>query len=231
LQNEAARISTVEVGDLVEVHLNLLAGGPAVTGARGADLGVTSIFINMREVMGPSWRPAYVSFRHARPRNAEPYREVFGTEVLFDQLFDGLICTRREFERPVPGADAALTRHVEGYAEDLLAKTVRSLANQVLEVAILLLPEQRCSRERVAAALGLGVRTLQRRLSDEGATFVGLLDQARRRLADSYVMGSRRSLHEVGSLLGFASQSAFNHWHRAEYGETPSQRRKRVEQP
>ncbi len=99
------------------------------------------------------------------------------------------------------------------------------------EVAILLLPDRRCSRERVAAVLGLGVRTLQRRLSGEGATFVGLLDQARRRLADSYVTGSRRSLQEVGSLLGFSSQSAFNHWRRAEYGETPPQRRKRAEQP
>ena len=82
--------------------------------------------------------------------------------------------------------------------------------------------------DQMAAMLGLSVRTLQRRLAAEGATFAGLLDEARSQLAQVYVEASARPLAEVAGQLGFQSQAAFNHWHQARFGEPPGARRRRA---
>jgi transcriptional regulator GlxA family with amidase domain len=76
--------------------------------------------------------------------------------------------------------------------------------------------------------MGMGVRTLQRRLAEEHTSFAEVLDSARDILAQSYVDGSRRALVEVSTLLGFGSQAAFNHWYRARHGISPSERRRQV---
>lgn len=228
LQTEEGRITAVEIGDLVEVRIELIGGGPATPGGQAADIATATVFRNLREVMGQSWTPHCVSFRRVQPRSTAAYRDLFKTKVIFGQAFDGFVCTREDFDRPVPGVDGKLAPSVERYAQDLLKKTVGSLSDRVRSLAVTLLPDQQCKREQVATALGLTVRTLQRRLEEEGATFAGLLDEVRRTLADSYVAGSRRPLQEVSYLLGFANQSAFNHWHRAQYGETPSQRRRKA---
>lgn len=96
----------------------------------------------------------------------------------------------------------------------------------VTEIVIRRMPEGGCDLPQVAEDLGLTVRTLQRRLADEGASFAAVLDRAREILGESYVEGSRRPLAEVAGLLGFASQAAFNHWYKQRYGVPPSARRK-----
>ncbi len=55
----------------------------------------------------------------------------------------------------------------------------------------------------VAGGLGMGARTLQRRLSDRALTFQAQVDEARRRLVQEPVSGSRCSLAEIAFLTGF----------------------------
>jgi AraC-like DNA-binding protein len=52
-------------------------------------------------------------------------------------------------------------------------------------------------------------RTLQRRLEDEKTTFVQLLDDTRRELAEQYLGRLHLSLAQAAYLLGFADQSSF----------------------
>jgi transcriptional regulator GlxA family with amidase domain len=92
----------------------------------------------------------------------------------------------------------------------------------------MLLPQGRCSSEEVADRLRIKRRTMQRRLAEEKTTFAELVEIARARVAWAYVENSTRPLAEAAGQLGFSSQAAFNHWHRARYGETPSVRRRRA---
>lgn len=59
----------------------------------------------------------------------------------------------------------------------------------------------------VASLMGLHPRTLQRRLSAEGARFEELRDEARRELALELLSQRRISLAQIGDMLGFADQS------------------------
>ena len=57
-----------------------------------------------------------------------------------------------------------------------------------------------------AAALGLSVRTLQRRLAERGTGFAELLGEVRVRLAAAYLVQSGHGVAEIGYLCGFADQ-------------------------
>jgi len=70
------------------------------------------------------------------------------------------------------------------------------------------LPSGNVSLERAARSLGVGARTLQRRLRERSLTFQGIVDDVRRRLASRLLEDSSRSLKEITFLLGFSDPRA-----------------------
>jgi len=93
-------------------------------------------------------------------------------------------------ERGTPGGDIAA---------QVRAAIIRNLAHDKVRLA------------SIAAELGLTPRTLQRKLSEAGASFQQVLDQARYALATDYLRQGGLSLVDIAFLLGYQEQSAFNH--------------------
>ena len=75
--------------------------------------------------------------------------------------------------------------------------------------------------EALRAELGLGARTLQRRLASEGHTFQETVDAARKDLAKRLLRETDYSLAEIAFLTGFAEQSAFTRAFKRWGGKTP----------
>lgn len=71
----------------------------------------------------------------------------------------------------------------------------------------------------VAAALGLSVRTLRRRLAAERTSFQSVLDGTLRRAALELL--GQRTVDEAASVLGYADGSAFRRAHRRWFGSSP----------
>ena len=74
---------------------------------------------------------------------------------------------------------------------------------------------------QLARRLGLGERTLQRRLQRDGTSFAALLDEIRAQLARSYLGDPRLAIFEVAYLLGYSEPSAFNRAFRRWTGQSP----------
>jgi len=70
--------------------------------------------------------------------------------------------------------------------------------------------------------LGVASRTLQRKLRDEGTTFRGEVDRARRDRALGRMLDSDDPLTTIAMELGFSSLQSFTDWFRAQVGEAPS---------
>ena len=92
------------------------------------------------------------------------------------------------------------------------------------------MPAGRASIASVADSLGMTVRTLQRRLEEEGAQFTELLDKVRVREVDRYMAQRRLRLTDIADLLGYASLSAFSNWYRGRFGESPRDARRHARQ-
>jgi AraC-like DNA-binding protein len=92
----------------------------------------------------------------------------------------------------------------------------RSTTEEVEEALLELLPSGRSRMADVSRELGIGGRTLQRRLASEGTSWVEVLNQTRERLAFHYFGSTDLSATEVGFLLGFNDPNslyrAFRRW-------------------
>mgnify|MGYP006276748309 FL=1 len=85
-----------------------------------------------------------------------------------------------------------------------------TLAGSVRPVLAAMLHSGEPSIERVARSGGMSVRSLQRRLAQEGTSFSDELDRVRRRLALSLLQSDDMSLAELTDRLGYSSPQALS---------------------
>jgi AraC-like DNA-binding protein len=104
----------------------------------------------------------------------------------------------------------------------------KSLYEQVKGILKRLLAGQRPRLEDVARELRVGARTLQRRLLAERLTFQSLIEEARREIAQHYLLESSLELNETAYLLGYEDTNsfirAFHQWEGTSPGEWRSTR-------
>ena len=96
------------------------------------------------------------------------------------------------------------------------------------EVIIRRLPDGEPRRDEVAGELCMSERTLQRRLEEEATSFVQLLDDTRRELAEQYLGRLHLSLAQAAYLLGFSDQSSFFRACRRWFDLSPGQYRSQL---
>ena len=83
-------------------------------------------------------------------------------------------------------------------------------------------------RDLVASELCMSERTLRRRLEEEATSFIQLLDDTRRELAEQYLERLHLSLPQAAYLLGFSDQSSFFRACRRWFDRSPGQYRSKL---
>ena len=125
---------------------------------------------------------------------------------------------------PVRGGNPTLAAEADRLAERYLAQVEPdSAAARVRALLMKAMPSGRIDQDVIARALNQSTSTLQRRLRDEGTTYLHLLDATRKDLALEYLREGRHSLADITFLLGFADQSNFTRAFRRWTGKTPRQ--------
>ena len=112
---------------------------------------------------------------------------------------------------------------LDRHAEELLSKYPPrdSLIDQVQNIIAGEFRGGDPSLERVADALSLTPRTLQRKLRELGTSHNELVDQMRRQLAMRYLREPEMAICEVAYLLGFSEASSFHRAFKRWTGVTP----------
>lgn len=171
-----------------------------------------------------------VGFAHPAPLDTTEHIRIFQTTVGFGRPVSRLGFEPEILDAPVVTADPGLRAMFEARAEERLARVARAetLAERVRERLLRSVTETSPTLAAVARDLGLSERSLQRRLGEEGTTFLALLDAARRELACLHLENPAVSVAEVAFLLGFSEPSAFHRFFKRKTGETPDAFRRRV---
>lgn len=81
--------------------------------------------------------------------------------------------------------------------------------------------------EYVAGVLHMSSRTLQRRLDEEGVSFIGLKDQIRFKLAKSALQSNKLSIEDISEELGYSDRHSFARAFKRWSGISPSAFRKK----
>jgi len=171
--------------------------------------------------------PLRVELERAAPSPSEPFARFFRAPIAFAARRNALDFAAADVDAPLPGGNAELARRVD----EVLARSVtrldeRRIAGRARACMVERLPDGEPSQAAVARALGLGARTLQRRLAQEGTTFQALLEATRAELARAY-LAEGWSVTETAFALGFSDASSFSRAFRRWTGAPPSQRLRR----
>lgn len=190
------------------------------------DYSLAVTFLRMRIATGhlPLLR---VDVPYAAPDD-EAAETLFGCPVQHRAPRAALVLACADWNHPVPGADAALSRNLEEHAAMLLEKVpvASTFRDDVERVIASALPDGAPSVDDAGRALGMSGRSLQRRLRDDGLTWSRLVDDVRLRLARMHLADPGISIAEVAFLLGFSEQSAFTRAFKRWTGETPAASRR-----
>lgn len=153
----------------------------------------------------------YLTFRHSPPPYAAEYRKFFGLAVRFDQPQHALVFARELLDRPLEGAFPALHKQAEYLVGERLRRLPRkTTVTATVERALVQRPELLGQGiERLAQALNLSPRTLQRRLREEGGSYAQVLAQVRLRLASAWLREPGLGLETISERLGFSDRRSF----------------------
>lgn len=179
-------------------------------------------------LLGGNWHPLGVKFTHDAPPDLQLHRRVFRSNLEFGAEFNGIVCSAAELDKPNPLADPALANHAKSYLDSLSAHDEHSALLDTRKAICLLLPMGRANIEQVAATQGMNVRTLQRRLDEQGVTFSDLVNGVRRELAIRYMRNENYSISQIADLLGYSMPSSFTRWFISQFGKPPAIWRKEI---
>jgi AraC-like DNA-binding protein len=182
----------------------------------------------LRLLCGPSYRPQQALFRHFPTHGTLPYREYFRCPVSFGQPEYALIIRKEDMDRPIDRGDPSLRAMAEAFVRSIGDLHPLDVTGQVRALIQRLLPTAHATLSVIAEHLSTQERTLQRRLAERGASFDGLIEEARRDLADRLLVEAKMPLSQVARMLGYSEQSSFNRAFGRWFGSSPLKRRREL---
>jgi AraC-like DNA-binding protein len=203
-----------------------------------AEMAETPIWIDMcfawtvtigRRGTGRRINPLRVELR--RPEaNRRVYEDHFRCPVKFGARHNKLFFRVEDVNQPFITHNPDLLELVSPQLEAELRQQLadESLKEQVKGILKKFLAGQRPRLEDVALELRVSTRTLQRRLLAERITFHSVVEEARREMAQHYLLQSSLELNETAYLLGYEDPNsfirAFRNWEGTSPGEWRSTR-------
>ena len=179
-----------------------------------------------RQLTDTRLAPDRLKVRHSAVGPTEEFKSFFGHDMEFEQSADAIIFPAQTASLPLVGRDVYLNELLLQYADEALARqphTQASFRSAVEKVIPQLLPHGKARTTEVARQLGMSLRTLSRKLHDEGASYAMILDELRAALAKRYLRESELPVSEIAWLLGYMEISSLTHAFKRWTGMTPRQ--------
>ncbi|GAA1917656.1 AraC family transcriptional regulator [Nocardioides marmoribigeumensis] len=157
------------------------------------------------------------------PTTDEAAREVFGRVPSYAAARSALVLDPAHLDLPLPQANPQSRAMSEALCEDVVSRRrARTGVTQQTRVLITQHLARGAPMEGVARDLGLSVRTLRRRLAEQGTTYQELLDEVRASLSTELLTRARLGVEDTALRLGYAEASSFIHAFRRWHGTTPA---------
>lgn len=221
LVSTALTLRTIAVGGEVELVFESVNQQPVSPAA--ADAGVVALVTLCRTSYGENFSPLRVRLQRP-PAPCETQINAFlRAPVEYGAADTALVFAANDLDRVLPTGNVELARTADEVILRYMANFDRDdVVTQVRMKLMDMLPSGQTGSERVADALHLSVRSLQRKLAENGTSLARLQEEIRRELANQYVHNSRLSIGEMTYLLGFSEPASFTRAFHRWYGASPS---------
>jgi AraC-like DNA-binding protein len=216
LINTAMQIELIErdsnngVELLIQYQKRLAPEDQVKTHHCAIELGVGFFLKMFRLAAGKNIPATGVYFTFAIDEDNKAYEEYFQCPVYGSQAVNGISFSKDLLTEMLPTHDAELVELNEMVINKHLASMDNSeTSSKVIKIINELLPAGCPTEEIIAFKLHMSKRTLQRKLSQEQQSFLGLLTSVRLLLAKQQLAIKNISITEITYQLGYSSPSTF----------------------
>ncbi|MBO9703498.1 MAG: AraC family transcriptional regulator [Sporocytophaga sp.] len=189
-----------------------------------------SIYMKLIEALiGEKLPVSEVQFEYKQPNDLSIYKAVFGTDDLYFNAGEySILFPASYLNKPIPLANPSLFPLFEKHLDKYLAQIQQSdtMSYKVRQEILKLLKGEEPKLIMVARSLGVGERSVQLKLSEEGTSFRELLEDVRKELAIAHLKDNKSSTTDISFLLGFSEPSAFSRSFKKWTGQSPNTYRK-----
>jgi AraC-like DNA-binding protein len=223
LISTGANLSLEEEGDLVHLQVDRTLQIENFVYA-GRDYSVGMIVRMCRLTLGEFIAPVRIEMERPVPDEPERWEYMLASKVVFDAPSTRITWSKSDIEDPLVTGDPGLARvndeQTQSYLDSFLAQSVsREVVLRIVER----LPDGPPNQQQIADDMNVSNRTLQRKLKDEGTSFMDLLQDTRLQLARKYLRQPSRSVVETAYLLGFSEPSTFSRAFKRWTGVAPAE--------
>lgn len=155
----------------------------------------------------------------------QAYQNRWNCPIQFGAAEDSITLKQELLDTRLRQPDPLLRKTLEAHALSQLASldTDTDLTSQVKHSIQKQLMQGITRQDMVADDLGITCRTLQRKLSQEGASYQKLLDEVRQKMAEDYLLNSEMAIPDIALRLGYSETTSFHRKFKAIAGKTPGE--------
>ncbi|WP_299599367.1 AraC family transcriptional regulator [uncultured Microbulbifer sp.] len=176
---------------------------------------------NLLSQMGGSTASVKLHLPQAAPSEIRTTPQRYAGHILYHSEFAGISFPLSWLPRKPQFDEALLRAHFQQRIQLLETIYPGNLQAQVRHIIGNLLPSGECNIERVAAALNLHPRVLQKALQAEKTTFRELLQKARLEIAKRNLQYGQLSITDLALNLGYADVAIFSRNFKRWTGQSP----------
>lgn len=179
-----------------------------------AEWGTTAFVAALRRLTASRLVPRRMTFVHRREGDVGELAGFFGCPIRFGADRQSMVFAKKDLLLPIRSADRYLLNILKEFCEEALrlrkvpATPTRARVEKVLLDA---LPNGQATIAKVAEALAMSTRSLERRLNEEGTNYTAVLRELRHDLAMQYLRDKTLGVGQIAWLLGYSEVSSFNH--------------------
>ena len=178
---------------------------------------ITSMIQLVQLATGSGWHPKQTQLMMSKTKNVQACDLISKSEISFSHNRSAISIPRILLKLPVR-LDISVT-HQDNAKYDIDADFVDTLRN----IIAIYISNKSCKIDLIASAIGIPVRTLQRRLKHYNLCFSDLLNQVKFDIAKDRLTNSCLSIMEIAFQLGYTDPAHFTRAFHRWAGISPSQ--------
>ncbi|MBC2771370.1 AraC family transcriptional regulator ligand-binding domain-containing protein [Rhizobium sp. AQ_MP] len=175
-----------------------------------SEFSVAAICQLLRSCFAWGWRPIEVHFEHVEPRDQTVLKRIFRCPLVFGETANRILVSSEDANRVHRQEDPALLRVLERHVAELGGQSAmpETMTDQVRALIGIYLGHKPITLSALSAELRISVRTLQRRLSEEGTTLRDLVRDNRKMIAATQLAAHVQKAR-IAEVLGYADSTVF----------------------
>jgi AraC-like DNA-binding protein len=170
--------------------------------------------------------PTRVEMICKRPRQATEYTNVFQCSIQFNAPSNALFFEAETLLTPVLSYDRSLFKTFDALLKKKRIAQNGSFRDKIFNLIVNEFMGQAPSIDLIASHLSLTVRSLQRKLAEEGASYRTLVAAWQTEMATTLLASPSNKISEVARLLGYSEASSFRRAFKKRTDQLPSRKRK-----